>query len=287
MGKKYVGAHVSAAGGVQNAPVNAAKIGAGAFALFVKNQRQWSAPPLKDEEISAFRESCEIHGFKPELILPHASYLLNLGNPERDGLEKSRRAFADELERCAQLGIPHLNFHPGSHKNMMSEEDCLDRIAESINIALSETEGVAAVIENTAGQGGYLGYRFEHLAHIIEKVSDTSRVGVCLDTCHLYGAGYDPRSQADYEEIMTAFDRTVGFDFLKGMHLNDSKGALGSRVDRHHSLGEGELGLDPFKWIMRDERLDGIPLILETIEPERWDREIRMLYSFAGQESGA
>lgn len=280
MNKKFIGAHVSAEGGVHNAPLNAAAIGATAFALFVKNEKRWVAPPLSDETAQAFRANCAAHGFSPDVILPHDSYLINLGNPDEEGLAKSREAFLDEMRRCEKLGLRLLNFHPGSHKGVMAEEACMARIAESVNLVLAQTEGVTAVFENTAGQGGYLGRTFEQLAIMIDQVEDKTRVGVCLDTCHMFGAGYDLRTREGYEAAMKTFGETVGFGYLKAMHLNDSKGLLGSRVDRHHSLGEGELGLDPFRWVMRDPRMDGIPLILETIEPERWAREIAMLRSF-------
>ena len=280
MRQKFVGAHVSAEGGVQNAPLNAAAIGASAFALFVKNEKRWTAPPITDETAEAFRANCAAHGFDPGVILPHDSYLINLGNPDPEGLAKSRAAFQDELSRCQRLGLKLLNFHPGSHKNEMPEETCMDIIAQSVNAALETTQGVTAVFENTAGQGGYLGRTFEQLAYLIDRVEDKSRVGVCLDTCHMFGAGYDLRTRDDYETTMKAFGNTVGFRFLKAMHLNDSKGLLASRIDRHHSLGEGELGLEPFRWVMQDPRTDGIPLILETIEPERWAREITLLRSF-------
>ncbi len=285
---KFVGAHVSAEGGVQNAPLNAAALGATAFALFVKNQKTWSAPPLADAQVEAFQANCLAHGFDPSVILPHDSYLINLGNPDREGLLRSRAAFLDEMRRCERLGLSLLNFHPGSHKGEMAEEPCMDLIAESVNLALEATQGVTAVIENTAGQGGYLGRTFEQLAYMIDKIQDKSRVGVCLDTCHLFGAGYDLRTAETYEAAMKDFGEIVGLAYLKGMHLNDSKGTLGSRLDRHHSLGEGELGLDVFRCIMRDPRAEGIPLILETIEPDRWPREIAMLRSFegTGEEEG-
>jgi deoxyribonuclease-4 len=255
-------------------------LGATAFALFVKNEKRWVAPPISDETAQAFRANCAAHGFSPDVILPHDSYLINLGNPDEEGLAKSRDAFLDEMRRCEKLGLRLLNFHPGSHKGVMAEEACMARIAESVNLVLAQTEGVTAVFENTAGQGGYLGRTFEQLAIMIDQVEDKARVGVCLDTCHMFGAGYDLRTREGYEAAMKTFGETVGLGYLKAMHLNDSKGLLGSRVDRHHSLGEGELGLDPFRWVMRDPRMDGIPLILETIEPERWAREIAMLRSF-------
>ena len=274
---KYIGAHVSAAGGVENAPLNAKKIGATAFALFTKNQRQWKANPLTDESIRRFKENCATAGYTPDQILPHDSYLINLGHPERAGLEKSRTAFIDEFCRCEQLGLKYLNFHPGSHLKKISEDDCLARIAESINLALARTIGVIAVIENTAGQGTNLGHRFEHLAAIIAGVEDRSRVGVCLDTCHTFSAGYDLVTPDGYEETLARFDAVVGFSFLRGLHLNDGKKTMGSRVDRHESLGKGTLGLAAFRMIMNDPRFDNIPLILETPDDSRWAEEIRML----------
>lgn len=277
---KYFGAHVSAAGGVENAPLNAAAIGAKAFALFTKNQRQWVAPALTAESIAAFRENCAEQGFAPSHILPHDSYLINLGSPDEEGLERSRAAFDQEMRRCQELGLDRLNFHPGAHLEKIDIEQCLDRIAASIDRALARTEGVTAVIENTAGQGSAVGYKFEHLAGIIERVGDKSRVGVCLDTCHAFAAGYDLLCGASCEKVFADFERIVGFGYLKGMHLNDSLRGEGSRVDRHAPLGEGELGLEVFKFIARDARFDGIPLILETPDESRWAAEIQMLYSF-------
>ncbi|GAA4650438.1 deoxyribonuclease IV [Kistimonas scapharcae] len=274
---KFVGAHVSAAGGVENAPVNAHNIGATAFALFTKNQRQWKAKPLTEKSIQLFRERCDRYGFAPTQILPHDSYLINLGHPEQEALQKSRTAFIDEMERCMQLGLDRLNFHPGSHLRTISVTECLLRIAESINIALDKTEGVIAVIENTAGQGSNLGWQFEELAEIIEHVEDKSRVGVCLDTCHTFAAGYDLRTESACKTTFQQFADTVGFGYLEGMHLNDSKGELGSRKDRHHSLGQGEIGLEVFRFIMQDERFNNIPLILETIDESIWPEEIATL----------
>lgn len=278
---KYIGAHVSASGGVDAAPRNAAQIGATAFALFTKNQRQWAAPPLSEAQIAAFKEACRKYGYKAEQILPHDSYLINLGHPEKEGLEKSRASFIHEMQRCEQLGLDRLNFHPGSHLKKISEEESLALVAESINIALDKTQGVTAVIENTAGQGSNLGYAFWHLAYIIERVEDKSRVGVCLDTCHSFAAGYDLSTTEGCEKVFAEFEREVGFKYLRGMHLNDALKAVGSRVDRHSPLGEGFLGITPFKYIMQDARFDNIPLILETPDEERWGEEIALLKSFA------
>ncbi len=281
---KYIGAHVSTSGGVENAPVNAHNIGATAFALFTKNQRQWVAKPLTQKSIDEFKANCDKYGYKPENILPHDSYLINLGNPDKAALEKSRAAFLDEMQRCEQLGLDRLNFHPGSHLKKVSEESCLDTIAESVNIALDKTSGVIAVLENTAGQGTNLGYKFEHLAYIIDKVTDKSRVAVCIDTCHTYTAGYDIASEEGFERTFEEFERIIGFKYLKGMHINDSKKELGSRVDRHDSIGKGLMGIDVFKRIMADPRFDNIPLILETPDDSLWPEEIKLLKSFAGIE---
>lgn len=276
---KYIGAHVSASGGVENAPLNAAEIGAKAFALFTKNQRQWKSAPLTKDSIRLFRENCEKHGYQPFQVLPHDSYLINLGHPEHEGLEKSREAFLDEMQRCEQLGLDRLNFHPGGSLGKISEEECLLRIAESINIALGKTKGVIAVIENTAGQGSNLGWKFEHLRFIIDHVEDKSRVGVCVDTCHSFAAGYDLSTPESFKAVFSHFDEVIGFGYLKGMHLNDAKKGLGSRVDRHDSLGKGTLGIEVFRWLMNDPRFDYMPLILETPDEEIWKEEIRLLYS--------
>jgi deoxyribonuclease IV len=275
---KYIGAHVSASGGVENAPHNAKKIGAKAFALFTRNQRRWVSPPLKDKNITHFKENCNRSGFDPEHILPHDSYLINLGHPEEEALEKSRTAFLDEMQRCEQLGLHYLNFHPGSHLNKIDPDHCLERIAESINQVLDQTAGVTVVLENTAGQGTNVGYKFEHLARIIGNVRDKSRVGVCLDTCHTYSAGYDIKTAKGFENTLQEFDTLVGISYLKAMHLNDSKKAFESRVDRHESIGKGSLGIESFKFIMNNPQFDHIPMVLETPDPSIWDAEIRLLY---------
>jgi deoxyribonuclease-4 len=276
---KYVGAHVSAEGGVQNAPLNANGIGARAFALFTKNQRQWFSSPLSASSISEFRKNCEKYDYKPFQILPHDSYLINLGHPENEPLEKSRNSFLDELKRCELLGLDRLNFHPGSHLNGISTEECLKRIAESINVSLDKTKGVIAVIENTAGQGTNLGHTFEQLRYIIDFVDDKSRVGVCIDTCHAFTSGYDVKSMQGLIETFDKFEKIVGFQYLKGMHLNDSKKEFATRVDRHENLGSGFLGEETFSFIMNDRRFDNMPLILETPEESLWEAEIKKLYS--------
>ena len=274
---KYIRAHVSASGGVEFAPVNAHEIGANAFALFTKNQRQWVSKPLTEENIRLFKENCTKYNFQTDYILPHDSYLINLGHPEEEGLEKSRAAFLDEMQRCEQLGLKLLNFHPGSHLNKISVEDCLALIAESINLTLEKTKGVTAVIENTAGQGSNLGSEFWQLRYIIDRVNDKSRVGICLDTCHTYTAGYDIVN--DYDKVFDEFEKEVGFEYLRGMHLNDSKKELGSHVDRHDNIGQGLTGSAFFERLMKDSRFDNMPLILETPDESKWAEEIAWLRS--------
>lgn len=276
----YIGAHVSASGGVENAPLNAHNIGATAFALFTKNQRQWFSSPLTEESIALFKSRCAEYGFTPCQILPHDSYLINLGSPDKESLEKSRNSFIEEMHRCEQLGLDRLNFHPGSHLKKISEDDCLKIIAESINIALSKTTGVTAVLENTAGQGSNLGYRFEHLRTIIDLVDDKSRVGVCIDTQHAFASGYNLLGE-DFDIVWNDFDNIIGFNFLKGMHLNDSKKELASRVDRHETLRNGLLGESPFISILTDTRFENIPLILETPDENLWKNEIDWLKNIA------
>lgn len=280
MGRKYIGAHVSAAGGVENAPQNAVEIGARAFALFTKNQKQWSSPPLTSASVKMFRENCEKHDFRPFQILPHDSYLINLGHPGKEEIQKSRSAFIDEMKRCEILGLDRLNFHPGSHLNLTGEEECLKIIAESINIALDATSGVTAVIENTAGQGTNLGHTFEQIKFIIDRVEDKTRVGVCVDTCHAYTAGYNIKTAYGFSETFRKFENIIGIGYLKGMHINDSKKEHASRVDRHENLGRGFLGEDLFWNLMNDPRFDDMPLILETPDETLWKEEIRRLYSF-------
>ncbi len=276
---KYIGAHVSAGNGVSQAPINAHAIGANAFALFTRNPSRWTSKPISDKEAEAFKENCAKYGYTPSQILPHDSYLINLGAPEAEKLEKSREAFLDEMQRCEQLGLTLLNFHPGSHLKMMPVDDCLDLIAASINITLEKTSGVKAVIENTAGQGSNLGYSFEQIAHIIDKVEDKTRVGVCIDSCHAFAAGYDLSTIDGYADTWRRFDEIIGFQYLSGMHLNDTKKGLASKVDRHETLGNGVLGADFFSFLMNDPRMDNIPLILETPDESIWAQEINWLKS--------
>ena len=278
---KYIGPHVSASGGVENAPLNAMQVGATAFALFTKNQRQWFSAPLSEKSVEAFKVNLEKSGISADYVLPHDSYLINLGSPEAEGLEKSRNSFLEEMQRCEQLGLKMLNFHPGSHLKKITLEECLARVAESINFALDKTSGVTAVIENTAGQGTNVGFSFQHLSYIIDKVEDKSRVGVCVDTCHTYSAGYDLKTEEGYKQTWQEFDETIGANYLRAVHLNDTKKEFASRVDRHDSIGKGLLGMEFFERFMKDPRFDNMPLILETPDESLWAEEIKMLLAIS------
>ncbi len=275
---KYIGAHVSSAGGVANAPLEAVAIGAKSFALFTGSSNRWTSKALTPAEIDDFKENCRLGGFAPEIILPHDNFLINLGCPDAQKLHLSRKSFLEEMQRCEQLGLTMLNFHPGSHLNEVDEEKCLDTIAESINLTLEQTEGVTAVIESTAGQGSNLGWKFEQIAHIIDKVEDKTRVGVCVDTCHTYSAGYDLADEDNYRKTWQEFDDVIGASYLKAIHLNDDLRKLGSRIDRHAEIGKGTLGIDFFRRLVNDPRFDNMPIILETPNPAVWPQEIKMLY---------
>ena len=282
--KKFIGPHVSASGGVENAVTNAHELGARAFALFTRNQRQWYPKPLEESSIQAFKDRCKEYGYAPKHILPHASYLINMGSPEEETRKKSCRAFLDEMHRCMQLGLPMLNFHPGSHLKKITPEECLKLIADGVNEALSQTEGVVAVIENTAGQGTNLGNRFEEIATLIELIDDKSRVGVCIDTAHTLSAGYEIRTREGYADTWRHFDEIIGKQYLRAIHLNDSKKELASRVDRHESIGFGTMSQLLFEMMMNDPRLNDLPIILETPDETRWAEEIRHLYTLVRSE---
>ena len=282
---KYIGAHVSIAGGVENAPLNAHALGADAFAMFTKNQRQWSAPPLTKESIAAFRANCEKFGFTAEHILPHDTYLINLGQPDPAKRRQSIDAFIAELERCRQLGLSKLNFHPGSHLRIVSEAEGLALIAASVREAVDTVPEVVAVFENTAGQGSNLGYSFEQISTMLELTDRPGRVGVCIDSCHAFAAGYDLSSAEGFEETFARFDALIGFELLEGMHINDSRGVLGGRLDRHDSIGKGTLGMEFFRRLMADPRFDDIPLILETPDETLWPKEIAMLQALSRNEN--
>ncbi|MEI8138753.1 MAG: deoxyribonuclease IV [bacterium] len=278
----YVGPHVSIGGGVENAPINAKVLGATGFGMFVKNQRQWTAAPYTAANLAAFKTQMKVDGYTAAQVMPHAGYLINLANPDAAAHEKSMAALLDELRRCMALGLDKLNLHPGSHLRLITPKAACERVAKSINAALSETAGVTVVIENTAGSGGNLGSTFEEIRSIIDGVEDKSRVGVCLDTMHAFAAGYDIRTRNGFLETMDHFTKTVGMHYLRGMHLNDSKVAFNSHVDRHESLGAGLLGIDVFKCIMRDKRFENMPLVLETPNEELWGKELHLLKEMAG-----
>lgn len=277
---KYVGAHVSAAGGVSNAVLNAKEIEAKAFALFVKNQRQWFTKPFDENEIEKFNNNLENYKVSKNFMLPHASYLINLGSPKDEAKEKSTKSLIFEMKLCRRLGINKLNVHPGSHLREISEQECLERVADSINIANKEVPEVKVVIENTAGQGSNIGYKIEHLAEIIKHVKNKDLVGFCIDTCHSFVAGYDLRTQELTKKFFDEIADKVGMQYLDGMHLNDSKTEFASKKDRHESLGKGHIGLECFKYIMNSSYFDDVPLILETVDPSIWKEEIKLLYSF-------
>jgi len=258
-----LGAHVSTSGGVNKAPGNGKNLGCEAIQVFTRNQMQWRARPLSEQDIAAFREGlkeCSI-----QATVSHDSYLINLGSHEPVTLQKSLDAFADEIERCERLGIPFLVFHPGAHVGC-GEAAGLQRIVGSLNAVLRQKPGykTQVLLENTAGQGTNLGYRFEHLAEILAKTEDPNRLGVCLDTCHLFAAGYDLRTLSTYEATFQEFDAIVGLGRVKAFHLNDSKKSLGSRVDRHENIGKGGLGLEPFRFLLNDPRFAEFPMLLET-----------------------
>lgn len=261
--KQLLGAHTSIAGGVSTSVDRAAKLGFTAMQIFTKNNNRWFAKPLEENEIILFKEKLAASEIK--FVVAHDSYLINLCAANKEILEKSRKAFVDELERCELLGIPFLNFHPGSHGGQ-GEKDGLKIIAESINIAHEKTKGfkVGSMLELTAGQGTALGYTFEHIAEIIEMVEEKNRMSVCIDTAHIFAAGYDIRSPKAYKKTMKEFDNIIGLNRLRCFHMNDSKKDLGSRVDRHEHIGKGFIGLEGFANIMNDKKIEKIPKVLET-----------------------
>jgi len=272
---KLIGAHVSISGGLDQAVKRASLLNATAFAFFTKNQRQWKSISLTSSSIDKFLTACEYYNYTSNQILPHSNYLINLGHPSKEKLEISRKSFIDEINRCMQLRLKMLNFHPGNHLQQINEKLCLSRISESINIALEKTIDVTVIIENTAGQGGEVGFRFEQLADIIYQVEDKSRIGICIDTCHAFVAGYDLSTEKSCTKVFKQFSNIIGFNYLRGVHLNDSKKECGSRIDRHHNIGKGLIGNTVFSWIMSNNKyFNGIPMILETINHDIWAQEI-------------
>lgn len=280
---KFVGAHVSASGGVQNAPINAAKIGAAGFALFLKNQRQWNFNPLEDATKEAWKTNSAALQFDSRHVLPHGSYLVNMCNADASKRQKAYETFEDDLKRCDELQIKYHNFHPGSTCGEITPDESIELLAACIDRAHAATKQVVVVLENCAGSANTIG-SFEDLGKIIAKVQDRTRIGVCLDTCHAFAAGHDLRTKEAYEETMRQFDQLVGFKYLRGVHLNDSKGELGCKKDRHENIGKGMIGLEGFRCLMNDKRFDGIPIVLETPEDKKdsvegYRKEIDLLYS--------
>lgn len=285
---RYIGAHVSAQGGVQNTIPNAREIGANAFALFTRNQRRWNSKPYDQETIDAFRQAMGEAGFAARHVLPHAGYLINVGSPDEEVRTKSIDALAEELTRCAQLDLTMLNVHPGTSKGELDVDATCRRIADGIDRAFdlvedSRDEPVLLVLENTAGQGSSIGRTFEELAAIIDAAKMGDRLRVCVDTCHAFAAGFDIRTADGWNAMMDDLDRAVGLSRLVGLHLNDSVGELGTTKDRHAHIGEGRIGLDAFRALVTDTRLADLPMILETPDPDRWHTEIELLRSFASR----
>lgn len=286
-----IGAHVSASGGVHNAPGNATAIGATAFALFTRNQRRWDSKPYTEETVQAFHTAMATHEFDRSVVLPHAGYLINLGSPDDEVRRKSEDGLVDEFTRVVTLGLGLLNFHPGTSKGELNERATCRRIAESIDRVLSRVEDpreqpALLVLENTAGQGNNMGATLEQLAMIIEESAHPDRLAVCIDTCHAFAAGFDIRTASGWNSLMHDVEQILGIERLAGIHLNDSLGSLGSHKDRHQPIGKGEIGLDGFRAIMEDTRLDGLPLVLETPDEDNWANEIALLRSFATGAEG-
>ena len=280
----YIGSHTSIAGGLENAAIEAKALGATAFGMFTKNQRQWASRPITEEESLKFKEKLKELGFSKDQVLPHDSYLINLGNPDDLKRRQSLDAFIDELQRVQTLGLDKLNFHPGSHVNKIDRKGSLALVAEALDEALSSTQGVRPIIETTAGQGSNLGSSFEEIAELLSLSKFPGRLGVCIDTCHIFAAGYDLRSEEAFHKTFEEFGRIVGFDKLEGMHLNDAKIGLGSHLDRHESLGKGQIGIESFIRIAQDPRFRDIPLILETIDSSLWSTEIALLQEYAKKD---
>lgn len=280
---KYIGVHLPTDNPhISCVPEQAAALGATAFAINTfETSNGWRTDVIPQDECRRFIDNCWQFGFSYNQILPHASFMINLCSPEPRKLAMSRRALIKEMESCRSLGLTMINFHPGATLGKMSEEDACSLVAESIDYVLERTEGVTAVIENTAGQGSNIGYKFGHIGSIVNQVSDKSRVGVCIDTCHAFAGGYDLTDDAEYERAREEFDREIGFQYLRGMHINDSLRGVNSRIDRHASIGLGAIGRDFFMRLMADKLTDNIPLILETPGELLWAEEIAVLQSAA------
>ncbi|KAK2050292.1 apurinic endonuclease [Colletotrichum somersetense] len=293
----YIGAHVSGAGGVQNSIQNALNIGANAFALFLKSQRKWESPPLAADARDQFVSLAKGNGYDAAAhVLPHGSYLVNLAQADADKAKQAYTSFIDDLERCEQLGIKLYNFHPGNTGGLSRDEAC-GRIAAQLNNAHKATKKVVTVLENMAGTGNVIGTKFEDLKQIIDKVEDKERVGVCIDTCHAFAAGYDLRTPEKFHETMKEFDEVVGNKYLKAFHLNDSKAPFASHRDLHANIGTGFLGLRAFHTLVNHEPFQNLPMVLETpidrkdangkmVEDKKvWADEIKLLEQLIGMDA--
>ncbi len=272
-----IGCHVSISNGVENAPIRGHKLGCEAIQIFTANQMQWRGAPISEKSRDAYLKEIEKQDIRT--VVSHDSYLINLGGPDPGKLAMSRKAFTEEIQRSAFLKIPYIVFHPGSHMGK-GDDKALHTIAESLDYCIEKGPGsdVSLLLEITAGQGSNVGYKFEHLRTIIDRSQYPNRLGVCFDTCHAFAAGYDIVKDAGYNDTFQQFDDIIGMDHLKVFHLNDSKKPLGSRVDRHHQLGEGFMGLDIFYRLVNDERFANLPMILETPgDEEHYAREIQIL----------
>ncbi|VAX76349.1 deoxyribonuclease IV [Buchnera aphidicola] len=274
---KYIGAHVSSAGGLENSILRAHELEATAFSLFLSNQLQWRIPILKEKTINNFVRLCKKYNYHSKSILPHSSYLVNLGHPDKNMREKSCYYFIQEIKCCYQLGLMMINIHPGSYLYKITEKKCLENIIDSINFILSKTEHIIIVLENTAGQGSNVGYCFEHLAFIIRHIKNKLRIGVCLDICHLFASGYQLNDINSFIFTFKKFHNLIGLKYLYGIHMNDSKRNFNSRLDRHHNLGYGKIKKYVFSNIVQTKEFQDIPLILETKDKSLWKSEIRWL----------
>ena len=294
--RMFVGAHVSGAGGVQSSVTNAIHIGGNAFAVFLKAQRQWQSWPLKDEHRDAFKNLCSHHAYTADKhVLPHGSYLVNLAQAEKEKADQSYNSFLDDIKRCEALGIKLYNFHPGN-TGPSPRNEAISRISQQLNKAINATSTVIPVLETMAGQGNAIGSTFEDLRDIISGVEDKSRIGVCIDTCHIFAAGYDIRTPEAFQETIIQFDKVVGLKHLRGFHMNDSKAPFGSHRDLHQNIGAGFLGLRAFHNIMNDSRFEDIPMVLETPTNRKdengktmedksiWANEIKLLESLIGMD---
>ncbi|VFP78072.1 Endonuclease 4 [Buchnera aphidicola (Cinara cuneomaculata)] len=273
----YIGAHVSSQGGVEKSILRAHQLGATAFSLFLNNPLRWNHSSLTNKIVNNFHKNCKIYGYSSLQILPHSSFLINLGHPDKNMNKKSCYAFIHEINCCYQLGLIMINIHPGSYLYQITEQKCLEIISDSINFVLNQTRKVVIVLENTAGQGSNVGYCFEHLAFIINKIEDKSRIGVCLDICHLFAAGYQLNDTDIFLDTFKKFNTLIGLKYLYGIHMNDSKGKCNSRLDRHHNLGYGKIEKHVFSKIVQITEFQNIPIILETKNITMWKNEILWL----------